>query len=275
MRERRLDVVFTLLVSRSYNPQMYNPYKRRAVRRPFGMSIAGRGRSRSYLRRGGMPRSMAGRYRTINSSRPRVRATVAPELKNWDQAFTMSSNTQLTPPAGAGVASGAVGAVIVGLAQGTTQNQRIGRAIRLKSVLVNATMTLTPSGGSGSDVGHMFLVLDTQSNGVLPVAADIWSSAVAGGQLRNLDTEKRFKILKHLIIPVEADAGVSGAYETVIKGISLYYKFPKGGLNVSINSTAGAFSEFKENNVYLVFGSTNGFCNIAAPSNSRIRYTDC
>lgn len=219
-----------------------------------------------------MPFSMRGRYRRVSGNRRRVRQPrIKAELKNWDQAITIAASTTMIFPTGAGVTSGAVGAPLVGLAQGTSQNQRIGRKIVLKSIQVRALVQFAPAAGAlGSDFADVYLIKDTAANKLLPVVADCWQSASPNSLLRNLDYGGRFQILKHERFQFDAGAGVSGAYDPAVRPLDWFVKVND---LVEINSTLGAFSEFNTCNYYIAMGSSSGFCSISA-GNTRVRYTD-
>jgi len=219
-----------------------------------------------------MPFSMRGRYRRVSGRRRVVRRGLKPELKNWDQAITIAASGTMIFPTGAGVTAGAVGAPIIGLAQGTTQNQRVGRKIILETIQVRADVKFNPAAGAvGSDYADIYLIEDTQANKLLPVVADCWQSATPASLLRNLDYGNRFKIWKHERYAFEAAAGVSGAYDPVNRPLDWFVKV---GKPIEINSTLGAFTEFNTSNFYIAMGSVNGLVSIDA-GNTRVRFTDC
>lgn len=242
-------------------------YYRRPVNRRL---FARRGRGSTAPR---MPFSMRGRYRKVSGNRRRVRQSrnIRPELKNWDQAFTIGASATLVFPTGAGVAAGAAGAPIIGLAQGFTQNTRIGRKIVLKTVQVRGNVNFNPAAGAvGSDYADLYLVRDNQCNKALPLPADMWQDATVTKPLRNLDYGNRFSIVKHERFTFEAAAGVSGAYDPVNRPLEWFVKCND---IIELNAAAGAFGEFNTVNYYLMMGSASGLVSINA-GNTRIRFTD-
>lgn len=253
----------------------FNPYARRQLfpRNARGGAYrrrAPRGVARARPFRRGFDRS-GGAFRSARQ--------LMMELKNWDQSFTIAGSATMLMPAGALVASGALGAPLVGLAQGNTQNQRVGRRIRLKSLIVKGTLA-SGGGATPDDWAVLVLLLDRQSNGAIPAAGDVWSAAGGGAVgthaydlARNLDNDKRFKILKSEKFTLQAGAGVAGAYDAVNVPVDWYIKF---NMNVEIGNTnvtnVGNITEFKENNLYLCMVSANGTCNLTGLT--RVRYYD-
>lgn len=159
-------------------------------------TVSARRRGAQGMRRGGMrlPRLRTGGRRIANFG-PR------PELKAYDKGgnnLSISSTiSYITEPWN-------------DISVGTASNNRIGRKIRTKSILLvgsvktNVVTTIT----TASDTVWIWVVLDTQPNGAAAASTDIWSNNVAHTALKNLDQGGRFKIIK--CIEVKMDYGQTG-----------------------------------------------------------------
>lgn len=159
-------------------------------------TVSARRRGAQGMRRGGMrlPRLRTGGRRIANFG-PR------PELKAYDKGgnnLAISSTiSYITEPWN-------------DISVGTASNNRIGRKVRTKSILLvgsvktNVVTTIT----TASDTVWIWVVLDTQPNGAAAASTDIWSNNVAHTALKNLDQGGRFKIIK--CIEVKMDYGQTG-----------------------------------------------------------------
>jgi hypothetical protein len=242
---RRAPVNRVLFASRSSRPRStgYSGYKRRRVGK------------RSY-QSGRLP----GRYR-------RTQGRLNKELKNFDNINNLAlsgASSQIQLPSSLNS-----GALLVGLAQGTTANTRTGRKILVKKVQVVANVTFA-GGATSSDVFKWWLVLDKQANGAYPTSvSDIWAAEFVGEELRNLDTSSRYKIMAAGQMEFASGAGVAGAYDSQVKMLNI--ELPCN-LLVEMSSTAGAITEIKNNNILLCSGSLNDACTVSG--SSRIRFYD-
>lgn len=159
-------------------------------------TVSARRRGTQGMRRGGryLPRVRTG-GRRIAPYGPR------PELKAYDKGATgatLSSNiTYIIEP---------FNDILIG----TNSNNRIGRKIRTKSLLlVGSIRTINVTSiTTASDTVWIWVVLDTQPNATAAVATDVWSNIVAHTALKNLDQGGRFKILK--CVEVKMDYGQTG-----------------------------------------------------------------
>lgn len=155
---------------------------------------------------------------------------------------------------------------LIGIAQGTSALTRIGRKIMLKSLLLTGHITMQPTPGTSlNDIVYLYIILDRQANGAYPAIADIWSEVVPAACLRNLDTAKRFKILKTMMWTLNA----SDASTPVIQDFEIFLKMNKW---IDFSSDTGAITEIKSNNILCVWGSDFGVSTIAG--SSRVRFTD-
>lgn len=159
-------------------------------------SVSGRRRGGQGMRRGGryLPRLRTGGRRIANFG-PR------PELKAYDKGANsvavQPSITYITEP-------------FNDLPLGVNSNNRIGRKVRTKSLLVVGsvkTVNVT-SITTASDSVWIWVVLDTQPNGAAATPGDVWSNTIAHTALKNLDQGGRFKILR--CVEIKMDYGQTG-----------------------------------------------------------------
>jgi len=238
----------------------------RAARRRVPVRTAGLARTRRRLFRPGIDRTGGAYGRTIAANRPSYRPNVM--AKNYDQTVSLTLNSFLHVPTG--TTASLDGGFLVGITQGTTDIQRIGRRIIVQTLEINGQVTF--GGGTfSSDIVHIFVILDTQANGAFPAIADIFTTTAAGLQLRNLDNSQRFKTLKHYVVNVASPAyeGTAGNYAARIVN---FHKFLKLNIPVEYSSTAGAIAEMKSNNCFLVMGAPNA--NTTMTLVTRVRFID-
>lgn len=205
---------------------------------------------------------LAGRYRS-------TQGRLNKELKNFDNlsALTIILNAgALQLPSSLNS-----GALLVGLGQGTTANTRTGRKILVKKIQVKCQAVFSPSTGTaGTDVLKWFLVQDKQANGAYPSSInDIWTTATTGLEMRNLDTTHRYRVLSSGMMEFQSGAGISGAYDPIVRQLEIEHPC---NILVEMSSTAGAITEIKSNNIYLICGTMNGLVSITG--SSRIRFYD-
>jgi len=250
-------------------PARNNPYARYGTR---GVVLTGPrrgvigGRRRLGIKARGVPRSLAGYNRSVGMygrfGTGRSRSSQV-EKKFYDTALTLGAS--------AGVASTtqATGALNLTLAQGTSANTRIGQKIIIKSIQVQLTNTLA-AGATDTDILHIYLMQDTQANGALPAITDVFDAGpLIGTQNRNMANSLRFKMLKHWEVRLNADAGVATAFGGDIQQNKCYLKC---NIPIYYNSNAGAIGEIKSNNLFMMYGSTQG--QATSVGSARIRYTD-
>jgi len=155
-------------------------------------------------------------------------------------------------------------ALLNGLGPGSDINQRIGRQIMMKSVMV--TFQLNVTAGTGVDQVHRVLIVyDRQANAAAPTTANIISAAGSGYDVirpKNLENRSRFKILfdrtyylnasgeslsgrvekfyRRLAHPTTFNAGVAGTIADITTG-SLYIVCVG---NIAVGATAGQLTYF-------------------------------
>lgn len=217
-------------------------------RRGYGGRRVGAG----YTRRVGM----YGRFGTGRGNNAQV------EKKFYDTVLALGAT------AGLASTTQATGAVNLTLPQNTTANGRIGQKIVIKSIQMKLSFGLA-AGATDNDLYHFYLVQDTQANGALPAMSDMFDGGTIGLAMRNIANGNRFKILKHIHVRLNADAGVAAAFGGDAQQQDF---FMKCNIPISYNSTLGAVTEIRSNNLFIIYGSANGVA--TASGVCRIRYTD-
>lgn len=229
----------------SYNPARRG-YGRGAYRRRVNVGPG-------YTRRVGM----YGRFGTGRSNNAQI------EKKYYDTTLVLGAS------AGVASVSQATGALNLTIPNNTQVGGRVGSKIVIKSIQLKLNAVLA-AGATDTDILHIYLVQDTQANGALPAIADVFTAGpVIGTQLRNVENSMRFKILKHFVFNLSADAGVAAAFGGDTQQQECYIKC---NIPIYYNGTAGAIGEIRSNNLFMIYGS-----NVAVATSggaARLRYTD-
>jgi len=228
--------------------------------------------------------------------------TMYPSLLTPQQFFNLSTGT----------AQGADGHLLQ-IAQGAGLDQRIGRKIQVKSMEITGTLFLPCIGKatpvintndfSANETHHMWIVVDTQVNGLnTGQAAQIWQpNPVAASApndvlaLRNLGSSSRFKILKHIVTPITRDTvellqGTPPTYVWATGSQKQLNVFLKLDLPIEFSNTVGTgvVGTLRDNGIFIftaaqagtrVYSDDRGTDPCAKVMvqemyNIRIRYTD-
>lgn len=137
--------------------------------------------------------------------------------------------------------------------QGDTESSRDGRAAYVKSIQIRGNFSLIPvASATASSTAYVYVVLDTQCNGAAAAVTDVLTGANLGTALINLTNSERFKIMKRFVIEMNAQAGVSTAYNNHTVPVDWYKKCD---IPLQYNSTAGAITEIRSNNIFLLAGT--------------------
>lgn len=157
-----------------------------------------------------------------------------------------------------------------GIVQGTSPNGRVGSKIIVKSIQWRGNVVL-PAGAQSNDTVVLILVQDTQTNGALATCQDVYDSATAATMMRNIENGSRFKVLCKINVELNANAGVSGAYDGDQK---LVEGFMKVNIPISFKGGTGAITEVKTNGLFWLAGATvtDDYCGVSMKT--RLRYTD-
>ena len=191
---------------------------------------------------------------------------VAGEKKFFDGTITKNSIAQ----------TGAMEDSLVEIAQGTTEKTRIGRLVRVHSLHVRGQFELdsTATSGNASDRVRILFYVDKQCNGAAAAVTDILEAATID-HFRNLANSRRFYILLDKTINLnQTGAAYTGAAVTTLqleKGFK-YDKVFKKPLAIEYDSTAGAITEIRSNNIGCLLLTSNGLADFTC--NYRVRFTD-
>lgn len=181
-------------------------------------------------------------------------STAAGVLANWTCVSPSAA-----APANPNTAS------LVAIAQSTTKNTRIGNKLHLYAIRIKGQITL-PTAAFG-DVLRLILVQDTQANGASATANQVLEGNGAAGvatvnDFFNMDNIDRFKILKDKYFNMNGNIGVANTSQTpVVKEFKMNHKCRA---RIDYSSTAGAITELKSNNFFLIVISENGLSIVGA-----------
>lgn len=188
----------------------------------------------------------------------------AGELKFFDTALSFLVDATAEVP---------VSGQVTLIPQGVTESTRVGRKATIKSVRVQGSAVFAPSSAANAaTIAVLYLVQDTQANGAAAAVSDVFTSTTLTSANMNLANSGRFKILKKIVIPMNASAGVTTAYCNVAKYVDFYKKV---SIPIEYSSTTGAITEIRSNNLFLVAG-TDGNSDDAVSFNGscRLRFSD-
>jgi len=174
-------------------------------------------------------------------------------------------------------ASIASGGTVVGslnlVPAGTGESQRLGRKVFVKQVQARFAITLATTTAATGDVIRVLVVLDKQANGANPVVTDVVETSDYKA-FNNLANKGRFRTLFDRSYSINAsgfagDGTTNGGGPTVIH--DAFYR--KVNIPIEFDSTAGAITEVKSNNlVVLTFAKVGAICVLDA--RFRIRFID-
>jgi len=193
--------------------------------------------SRNRMPTRGLIRSGGNYYSQANRLRP--------ELKTIDN-FTYTDSTTLNPkfsydgavvklvynnqqPGTANTATSGNRIFLNGTTQGAFYNNRIGRKIQMKSLLIRGTMVFTPTVGISSYTYRIIIYYDKQANGSSPLLADLLDGSYstittdAPSCPINLNNRDRFLILHDKVGTISA-ATYSTTYQSTVKPFKIYKK---------------------------------------------------
>jgi len=170
--------------------------------------------------------------------------------------------------------SAGTGGIVYNISTGGTASDRIGAQIVVTQLLLAGYVTLPASTIAWADDFWIYVILDTQCNGEWSVPGDVFiHSGPMGSKQFNLENSNRFRILKVLHSHLESKPVWTGA--AVYLGGDSKFLSCEISCNIPIiyaNNTGGAITDVKQNNISLIWGSSQGVCTFLG--NMRVRYTD-
>ncbi len=159
------------------------------------------------------------------------------------------------------------------IVQGTSESQRIGRKCTLRSINWRFNIRL-PEGTAvttTSDTIRVIVYLDKQTNGAAAAVTDILESDDFQS-FNNLSNKSRFRTLMDRTYDLNTDLSGDG---TTVDSPRLNMNdsfFKKINTPIEYDSTTGAITEQRSNNIGVLLLSKNGLCTFV--SKMRIRFSD-
>lgn len=204
----------------------------------YGSSVKKQRRSQALRGR------MAKLYRSPYSARFSAGGGYGGELKFFDTAISFTFDATGEVPATGQLAL---------IPQGVTEATRVGRACIVKSIQLRGNIVFAPStAASAATSVILLLVQDTQCNGAAAAVTDVLTSTNMSTAMINLDNSQRFRILKRMTFTLNSPAGVSTAFNNVVRHFDVYKKCH---IPMDYSSTTGAITEIRSNNIFLLAGS--------------------
>lgn len=163
---------------------------------------------------------------------------------------------------------------LVLIPQGVTESTRVGRKCVIKSIQMRGTALYQPGAGAQmATMMYMYVIQDKQANGAAAAVTDVFTSADLSVAHHNLANSQRFVVLKKIEIPFNGTAGVTTAYCNQIRKIDF---FKKCNIPLEFSSTAGAITELKSNNIFLIAGvnAAGGDDATTVVGTTRVRFSD-
>lgn len=190
------------------------------------------------------------------------------EVKFFDTAVSFTADSTLEVPATGQWAL---------IPQGDTQSTRDGRLARLKSIQFRGIITgpTTASSTNLDFVFYMWVILDRQANGAAAAVTDVFTNTLGASALINLNNSKRFRILhKEVIAPNTAGWTMNNTSAANVLAWPVEFFLPVNIL-MDWDSTTGAITEIKSNNVFIIAGVSGAGAiddEYSVAGNARVRF---
>ncbi len=164
-----------------------------------------------------------------------------------------------------------------GIAQGVTEVQRIGRKCTIKNINWRFAFILPNSASEslGDETVRLILYLDKQANGAAATATDILESDDFQS-FNNLANKSRFRTLMDRTYDLNAQAGMGNGTANDTASFSIQDTFfKKCNIPIEFDSTTGAITEVRSNNIGVLLLSRDGSNTSASfESKMRLRFSD-
>lgn len=158
--------------------------------------------------------------------------------------------------------------------QGATESTRVGRKCVLTSIQGQLQLLYQPSAaGLATTSGVIYIIQDKQANGAAAAATDVFESATNMHlQFHDLANSQRFVVLKKMRYTLIPGAGATTAYNNGMRILEFYKKL---NIPLEFSSTAGAITELRSNNVFMLAGcDANSDDLTTVLGNVRVRFSD-
>ncbi len=211
------------------------------------------GRMRGFYRKSGF----YGRYNRYKNS--------VQELKFLDRAIPLDVllNDTLTD----------TGTDILRIPQNTTESGRIGRKVIIKSIQLRIHLLLAQGSTPEHDQVRFILVHDKQCNGAVPSESQILATGGNVGSFYQLENQGRFTYLWDQTFALYSRAGAGNGSTNLFGEQNIWIKkYIKLHMPIEYNSTVGAVTEIKSNNLILMAMSTHQKAGLGNDCLCRVRY---
>ncbi len=203
---------------------------------------------------------------SLRAKQPRISYPLDDELKFHDVVFDDAVID----------VGGTVEDSIVKIPQGVTEVQRLGRKCTIRKIGWRYELILPEidalATASSSDIVRVMLFHDSQANGATAAVLDILETANYQS-FNNLVNKGRFNILMDKTLTLNyqtlASDGAGVVSSAMVTKSGTFFK--SCNIPIEFNSTAGAITEIKSNNIGVLLISKNGL--LALNSQFRIRFT--
>jgi len=163
------------------------------------------------------------------------------------------------------------------IAQGVTEATRVGRKCTITHIgwryTVRLPETVQQASPTAGDTVRLMLILDKQANGAIPSVTDVLESAEYQS-FNNLANKGRFRVLMDRTIDINylvmASDAASKYDQGQVEQSDSFYK--KCNITIEYDSTTGAITEVRSNNLLLLAISSQGTASFV--SKLRLRFTD-
>lgn len=221
-----------------------------------------RRRRTSYRKRRGTKRVA---YTSLRTTRSRTQSRRAVERKVKDNSFSTYVGTDMSSSAGG--AGNAFCHSLNRIATGSDYNERIGRKIVMKDLIMSMQVQLAGD-STDSTVFNYAVVLDRAPTGTLPTPDEVYDNY----GMRVLQNTPRFRILTHKQLSFRPSQDPSGTAHVSSGARMVFRRIPIKQI-ASYNAETEALGAIAGNMViFMAWTSADVNCDIA--SKFRLRYTE-
>ncbi len=175
--------------------------------------------------------------------------------------------------------TGTIQTAVITIAEGTDDNQRVGRRVVLTTLQWRYTLTInqTTDGAKGSDIVQVMVLLDKQCNGAVPTISGAQGIKTADtfDSYMQLANTGRFQVLMSRYHDMNVTAGVGdGTTNEYAENSKFFQWYKKVNIPIEYDTTVttGAVASIRSNNIVIVTWSEAGNCKMV--TSFRVRYTD-
>ncbi len=157
--------------------------------------------------------------------------------------------------------------------QGTTEKERIGRLATVKNLYIKGEVRMPAQTASSAthDRVRIIVYVDKQTNGTGAAVLDLLETASINS-FRNLTNITRFDFVQDRVINLNCVGGAGNGTADSWGEFGVNYRFSKRcNMPVEFDSTAGAITEIRSNNIGVMAISANGSATLLYTA--RVRFT--